>query len=184
MNIREQAEGILVRFIVGNAAVHQKQVGLGRFFQAPAELVGLGIEAHTETVRKNPMNVVQNCRIGVKNCNLRLGAVLSLHWPHNLRAHHFSNLDSHKNSCVIFPDSSRSWEQEEDEELTSSTAANCRKDTPLQRDYSYEGSLARILPLRSGNSIPTNANYCTTRGTSFVEVTQFIASIDYYWAVL
>ena len=46
MNIREQAEGILVRLIVGNVAVHQKQIGLGRFFQAPAEFRGLGIQAH------------------------------------------------------------------------------------------------------------------------------------------
>ena len=76
MNIREQAEGILVRFIVGNVAVHQKQIRLGRFFQASAEFASLGIQAHAETVRKNPVNIVQNRRIGVKDCDLGLACAL------------------------------------------------------------------------------------------------------------
>ena len=92
MNIRKQAEGILVPFIVGNVAVHQKQIRLGRFSQAPAEFASLGIQAHTEAVRKNPVNIVQNRRIGVEDCDLGLAWARSLHRPHNLACSPFSHL--------------------------------------------------------------------------------------------
>jgi hypothetical protein len=58
MKMREQGERILPRFIVAKVAVHQKQIRLRRFSQAPAEFLGLGIQAHAEAVRENPMNVI------------------------------------------------------------------------------------------------------------------------------
>jgi hypothetical protein len=102
MNIREQAEGILVHFIVGNVAVHQKQIGLRGFLQAAAEFVGLGIQAYVEVLRKYPVNVVQNRRIGVKDRDLGLTRARNLSSSHILCARHSASFIPDKLSCKNF----------------------------------------------------------------------------------
>src|ERR1039458_9948195 len=159
MNIREQAEGILVRFIVGNVAVHQKQIRLGRFSQAPAEFVGLGIQAHAEIFRKNPLNVVQNCRIGVKNCDLGLAWARNLHRPHILCARHSATFIPDKTSCEIFSFLMQA--------LLQRWTNNSHRP---QQGISACGDKSTT---KSGKSIPTNANSCTTRSADSIEMTRF-----------
>jgi hypothetical protein len=90
MNACEQSKRILRSLGFREVAVHQKQVRLRRFSQAPAEFLGLGKQAHAETFRQNPMNIIQDAWIGVQDCDLRLAAVLCLYWPFLSRAYHLS----------------------------------------------------------------------------------------------
>ena len=78
--LRQQAKCVLPGEVPANVPIHQQQARLGRLPQAPEQLRGLGKQAHAEALRKDPVKVIQDCRIWIQSCDLRLALALRLHW--------------------------------------------------------------------------------------------------------
>ena len=79
MSLCQQAERVLLGFVLDNVPVHQQQVRRGRSAEALVQLRGLGKKAHLEAVRENLVDIIQDCRITIENDDMRAALALSLH---------------------------------------------------------------------------------------------------------